>query len=74
MTDTPAAAIDMLVFRAAVHLITTTPGAATLADVSRIRGRSQVTLLAEETGMSADQVHAVIERNPADYAAAPDAS
>jgi hypothetical protein len=37
-------------------LIGSTSGAATLDDVTRIRGRGLITLLAEQTGMSAAQV------------------
>jgi len=71
MTEASAVTPESLVFRAALKLLTSTPGAASLADVARIRGRSQVTLLAEETGMSTDQVRAVVESRPGDYVADP---
>jgi hypothetical protein len=74
MSETPAEAADRLVFRAAVRLITSTPGAANLQDAARIHGRSQVTLLAEHTGLSTAQVRDVIERHPSDYVSSPDAS
>ena len=74
MMPTSTEALDALVFRAAVDLITTTPGAANLQDVTRVHRRSAVTLLAEQTGMSAAQVRDAIERNPSDYASSPAAS
>lgn len=71
MTDTPAEAADRLVFRAALRLISSTQGAANLEDVARIHGRSQLTLLAEQTGMSTAQVREIIERRAADYVSDP---
>jgi hypothetical protein len=62
------------VFRAAVHLITSTEGAANLEDVQRFHNRTAISLLAAETGMSADQVRAAIERRPSDYFSEPAAS
>jgi len=74
MTETPpvtAETLETLVFRGALHLISSTPGAATLDQVTQIRGRSVVTLLAEQSGMSAAQVREVIERHPSDYISDP---
>lgn len=69
MTETPAEVADRLVFRAALTLISSTAGASNLADVSRIRGLHQVTLLAAESGMSTAQVREVMERRASDYVA-----
>ncbi len=74
MAETPpvtAETLETLVFHGALHLISSTPGATTLDQAARIRGRSVVTLLAEQTGMSTEQVRAVIERRPGDYVADP---
>jgi len=74
MTETPpvtAETLETLVFRGALHLISSTPGAATLDEVARIRGRSVIGLLAEQSGMSTEQVRAVVESRPGDYVADP---
>jgi hypothetical protein len=49
-------------FRAAGQLINSTPGATTLNDAARIRGRDLDVLLAEESGMSLEEVREVISR------------
>jgi len=70
MPDTPPTVNpETVLFRAGLRLVSTTPGAATLDEAARIRGRSVIGLLAEESGMSADQVREIIERRPGDYVA-----
>jgi len=69
VTELPTVTPETVLFRAALHLVGSTEGAATLDQAARIRGRSVIGLLAEETGMSADQVREIIERRPSDYVA-----